>query len=83
VESMSYKIVPERINLNLVKLYRKILLFWAFLKRITWIYTGLVDYEIKIILDSAPLNSKEFEEQLLEYLTDLERKIKSIALGTI
>ena len=83
VESMSYKLVPERINLNLVKLYRKILLFWAFLKRITWIYTGLVDYEIKIILDSAPMNSREFEEQLLEYLTDIERKIKSIALGTI
>ena len=83
VESMTYKIVPEWINLNIVKFYRKIAIFWAFIKRITWIYTGLIDYEVRIILDSAPVGSDEFEEQFLDYLTHLEKRIKCIALGTI
>lgn len=80
-ERLSYRLVPERVGLNVVRFYRRILSIWNLIKQITWIYSGLVDYEIKIILDSAPLDSKEFKEQFLDYLTDLEKKIKGIALG--
>lgn len=82
LERSSYRLFSEKIGLKIIKLYSQLLLTWNFLKRITWIHTGLIDYEIKITLDSAPSNSKEFENQLLEYLTDIEKKIKDITLGT-
>lgn len=81
-ERSSYRLFSEKVGLKIIKFYSQLLLVWNFLKRITWIYTGMIDYEIKIILDSAPVNSKEFEDQLLEYLTDIEMKIKEITLGT-
>lgn len=81
-ERFSYRIFSDRIGRKIIKLYSQLLFFLNFLKRITWMYTGLIDYEIKIILDSAPVDSREFEDQLLEYLTDIEKKIKDITLGT-
>jgi len=80
-ERLSFTLVPERVDLNVIRFYRRILSIWNFIKQITWIYSGLADYEIKIILYSAPLDSKEFEKQFLDYLTDLEKKIKGVALG--
>lgn len=58
-----------------------LLLIWNFLRRTNCIFTGLVDFNIEIILDPAPSNSKEFEEQLLRSLADLKEKNKDITLG--
>ena len=43
---------------------------------------GLIDdYEYKIILDSAPVDSEEFNKQLSDFLVEIENKIKGVTLG--
>lgn len=44
---------------------------------------SLVDYEIKVVVASAPLNSEEFEVQLLSFITDINNKIKDLTLGIV
>ena len=43
---------------------------------------GFLDYELEIVVDSAPLNSEAFDNQLLKFLTDIKEKIKDITLVT-
>jgi hypothetical protein len=82
-EKSFYRVVPERIGRETIKYYGILIHIWNSLKHISWMsITGLVEYNFKIILDSAPLNSKDFDDQLSKFITDTKEKIKDITLGT-
>ncbi|MFQ5823504.1 MAG: hypothetical protein ACE5JB_05565 [bacterium] len=79
-----YKILPEKYGPKMIYFYRKFKPIMNFFKHLFSIkyMTGLIDYSFEIVMDSAPLNSKEFELQLRKHLTDIKTKIKYITLGT-
>jgi hypothetical protein len=82
-EKTFYEKVPEWIGRKTINYYRILILILNFFRNISWMsVTGLIDYDFKIVLDSAPLNSKDFDDQLLKFLTDINEKIKDITLGT-
>ena len=82
-EKSFYQVVPERIGRKTIKYYRIPLYIWNFLTHINCTFSmGLVKYNSTIILDSAPLNSKDFDDQLSKFIVDTKEKIKYITLGT-
>ena len=82
-EKSFYRVVPEKIRRKRINFYRYIMLIRVFFGHISWMrIAGFLDYELEIVVDSAPLNSEAFDNQLLKFLTDIKEKIKDITLGT-
>lgn len=79
LERTFYNVLPDWINRK-ISFFRIFINIWNGFKSLDW--TGLSNYSIKIISDSAPLDSKDFNEYILKYNTDLKEKIKNITLGT-
>lgn len=42
---------------------------------------SLVNYEIRVTIASAPLESEEFSVQLLSFIKEINNKIKDVTLG--
>jgi len=45
-------------------------------------FSGLIEYDAKIILDSAPPESADFNKQLLDFISHAKDEIKNVTLGT-
>lgn len=78
LEQTSYRVLPNWIN-SWIHFLRLLISSWNRLKGLDW--TGLSNYSIKIIVDSAPLASEDFNEYILKYNLKLKEKIKNITLG--
>lgn len=77
-EKSFYQMIPKMINF-----FRYSILILNFFRHISWTrISGFLDFDFKIIVDSAPLNSEDFDNQLSKFLIDLKKKIKGITLGT-
>lgn len=82
-EQSSYRVLPKLRGRRSLIIYRIYKIFLDLTKYISWTFVmGWVDHDLKIILDSAPVNSKDFDERLSELLRDMKEKIKDITLGT-
>ena len=82
-EKLSYQVSPRKIGHKMINFYRYSLLILNFFRHMSWTrILGFFDYDLKIIVDSAPLNSKDFDDQLSKFLIDIKGKIKDITLGT-
>ena len=82
-EKSFYQVVPEGIGRKTINYYRKLIIIRNFFRHIDWMsITGLIDYDFKVVLDSVPLDSKDFDDQLLKFLMGISEKIKDITLGT-
>ena len=82
-EKSLYRVLPEWYDHKMINLYKKFVPFLSLIMYFNWVNTiGLVDYKIKIIVDSAPISSNDFDVQLIKFSQDLNEKIKEITLGT-
>lgn len=82
-ERSFYRILPEKIGPKTINSYKRVMPIWNSFSHINWMsITGLVDYDFKTVLDSAPLSSKDFDGQLSKFLVEIKERIKDITLGT-
>lgn len=82
-EKSLYRVLPEWYDHKRIIFYKIYVSFLNSIMYFNWInVTGLVDYKIKIIVDSAPISSNYFDAQLIKFSKDLNEKIKEITLGT-
>lgn len=78
-----YSIAPEYIDSKLIRIYKVVFDLNDFLTKRNWFFNfGLMEYDAKIILDSAPPNSDEFNKQLFDFIFNCKEEIRSITLGT-
>jgi hypothetical protein len=82
-EKSLYRVLPEWYGHKRIFFYKIIVPFLNLFRYINWVnITGLVDYKLKIIVDSAPISSNDFDAQLIKFSRNLNEKIKEITLGT-
>ena len=83
-EKSIYRVLPEWYDHNRINFYKIFVIpFLHLTKYINFAnILGLVDFKLKIILDSAPIDSNDFDIQLIKFSRDINEKIKEITLGT-
>ena len=81
-EKSFYRVLPEWYGHKRIIFYKIFVPLLNFTRDINWLnITGLVDYKLKVIVDSAPIRSNDFDDQLKNFSQDLNEKIKEITLG--
>ena len=84
-ESTDYWVASKYINPKTIPIFRIFISLLDIYKKSylnLFVYSGLIEYNIKIILDSAPLDSNDFNQQFLDFISGIKDEIKSITLGT-
>lgn len=84
-EFTNYQVASKYINPKTIQIFRIIFSLEDIFKKnalFSFIYSGIIEYNVKIILDSAPLDSNDFNHQFLDYISGIKDEIKNITLGT-
>jgi hypothetical protein len=80
----TYSPTPAYIDSKSIFIYKVFFDLHDFFTKRYWFFNfgGLIEYNIKIVLDSAPPNSDDFNKQLSDFILSLKNEIKNIKLGT-
>ena len=84
-EFTNYKVASKYISHEKIRIIRIFMSLWDIFKKSylsLFVYSGLREYDIKIIVDSAPLDSNDFNQQFLDLISGIKDEIKNITLGT-